>query len=414
MIKPAPPSCRFCGASLTQTFVDLGSMPLANNYITPEALAAGKETSHPLHARVCPSCHLVQVDEPVTAHDIFAEDYAYLSSMSAGWVAHAKAYAEAMIARHDLGPDSLVVEIASNDGYLLQHFVARGVPVLGIEPARNVAAIANAKGVRTEAMFFDAASAEVLRARGFSADLMAANNVLAHVPRIGPFMAGFATLLKPDGVATFEFPHLLKLIEGVQFDTIYHEHFSYLSLGTVQTVAESVGLRIIDVEELPTHGGSLRMFAARTDSRHKRSAAVGRVLGDEKRARLSSHHGYLGFDAKVAAAKTSFLAFLDMAKRRGKTVAAYGAAAKGNTFLNACGATASDIVAVFDKAPTKQGRLMPGSHVPILDPSEIARIRPDYLVILPWNIAPEVMAQQAGIAEWGGRFVTAIPTTKVY
>ncbi|MGL4440390.1 MAG: methyltransferase domain-containing protein [Bosea sp. (in: a-proteobacteria)] len=407
------PECRFCGTAMTQTLVDLGAMPLANNYITPEALAAGHETSHPLHARVCPSCYLVQVDEPVTAHDIFAEDYAYLSSMSAGWVAHAKAYAEAMITRHELGPDSLVVEIASNDGYLLQHFLARGVPVLGIEPARNVATIANAKGVRTEAMFFDTDAAEGLKARGFSADLMAANNVLAHVPRIGPFMAGFAVLLKQDGVATFEFPHLLKLIAGVQFDTIYHEHFSYLSLGTVQTVAESVGLKIIDVEELPTHGGSLRVFTARADSRHKQSGAVGRILGEEKRARLTSHHGYLGFDAKVAATKHSFLAFLDMAKRRGKTVAAYGAAAKGNTFLNTCGVTASDIVAVFDKAPTKQGKLMPGSHIPIMNPSEIAAIKPDYLVILPWNIAPEVMAQQAGISAWGGRFVTAIPTTKV-
>lgn len=413
MTSNPQPSCRFCGTGLAQSLVDLGTMPLANNYITPEALAAGKEASHPLHARVCPSCYLVQVDEPVTAHDIFAEDYAYLSSMSAGWVAHAKAYADAMIARHELDADSLVVEIASNDGYLLQHFVARGVPVLGIEPARNVAAIASAKGVRTEAMFFDATSAEELKARGFSADLMAANNVLAHVPRIGPFMAGFAVLLKPDGVATFEFPHLLKLIEGVQFDTIYHEHFSYLSLGTVQTVAESVGLKIIDVEELPTHGGSLRVFAARADSRHGRSSAVGRILGDEKRARLTSHHGYLGFDAKVAATRHSFLAFLDMARRRGKTVAAYGAAAKGNTFLNTCGVTASDIVAVFDKAPTKQGKLMPGSHIPILDPAEIATIKPDFLVILPWNIAPEVMAQQSGIAEWGGRFVTAIPTTKV-
>lgn len=407
------PSCRFCGSGLTQTLVDLGSMPLANNYITREALAAGRENAHPLHARVCPSCFLVQVDEPVTAHDIFAEDYAYLSSMSAGWVAHAKTYADAMVTRLDLDDSSLVVEIASNDGYLLQHFVARGVSVLGIEPARNVAAIANANGVRTEAMFFDADAAQGLKDRGFSADLMAANNVLAHVPRIGPFMAGFAVLLKPDGIATFEFPHLLKLIEGVQFDTIYHEHFSYLSLGTVETVAQSVGLKIIDVEEWPTHGGSLRVFAARADSGHRRTSAVGRVLGDEKRAKLTSHHGYLGFDAKVAASKTSFLAFLDMAKRRGKTVAAYGAAAKGNTFLNTCGVTARDIVAVFDKAPTKQGKLMPGSHVPILDPSEIATIKPDYLVILPWNIAPEVMTQQSGIAAWGGRFVTAIPTTKV-
>jgi SAM-dependent methyltransferase len=393
--------------------VDLGQMPLANSYITPEALAAGRETSHPLHARVCPSCFLVQVDDPVSAHDIFAEDYAYLSSMSAGWVAHAKRYAHAMTDRFALGPDNLVVEVASNDGYLLQHFVASGIPVLGIEPARNVAAIANERGVRTEAMFFDADAARALAARGFRADLMAANNVLAHVPRIQPFMAGFAELLTPEGVATFEFPHLLKLIEGVQFDTIYHEHFSYLSLGLVSRVADSVGLKVFDVEELPTHGGSLRVFTARADSQHARTSAVGKVLGDERRAKLDRLAGYEGFAAKVAAAKASFLGFLETARRRGQRVAAYGAAAKGNTFLNSCGVTDKDIVAVFDKAPTKQGRLLPGSHIPILSPDEIASVKPDYLVILPWNIADEVMAQQQQIRDWGGRFVTAIPLTKV-
>ena len=408
------PPCRFCGEALAHSFVDLGAMPLANSYTTPDAAAAGRELTHPLHARVCPSCFLVQVDDPVSAHDIFAEDYAYLSSMSAGWVAHARRYAEAMATRFGLGPESLVVEIASNDGYLLQHFVAMGVPVLGIEPAKNVAAIANERGVRTEAMFFDAEAGRALAARGLRADLMAANNVLAHVPRIGPFMAGFVELLKPEGVATFEFPHLLRLIEGVQFDTIYHEHFSYLSLGVVQRVAESVGLKIFDVEELPTHGGSLRVFAARAGSGHGRSSAVGRVLGDERRAKLDSLAGYQGFAAKVEAARQSFLAFLETAKRRGQIVAAYGAAAKGNTFLNSCGVGARDIVAVFDRAPTKQGRLMPGSHIPILPPKEISRVKPDYLVILPWNIAEEVVAQQGAIRDWGGRFVTAIPTTRVF
>lgn len=408
------PACRFCGASLTHTFVDLGTMPLANNYITREALAAGQERAYPLHARVCPSCFLVQVDDPVTAHDIFAEDYAYLSSMSSGWVAHAGRYAQGMKERFGLGPESLVVEVASNDGYLLQHFVGMGVPVLGIEPARNVAAIANDLGVHTEVMFFDEQAAQGLAARGFRADLMAANNVLAHVPRIGPFMAGFAALLKPEGVATFEFPHLLRLVEQVQFDTIYHEHFSYLSLGVVKRVAESVGLKVFDVEKLPTHGGSLRVYAALEKSAHARTSAVGLVMGAERAAKLDSIAGYQGFAARVDAARASFLAFLETARRRGQRVAAYGAAAKGNTFLNTCGVGADDIVAVFDKAPTKQGRLMPGSHIPILAPQEIAQVRPDYLVILPWNIADEIVQQQGVIREWGGRFVTAIPTTRVF
>jgi SAM-dependent methyltransferase len=407
------PPCRFCGSALTHTFVDLGPQPLSNAYLTPEALAAGRERAYPLHARTCPSCFLVQVDDPVSAHDIFAEDYAYLSSMSAGWVAHAKAYCEAMTARFGIGPDSLVAEVASNDGYLLQHFVAAGVPVLGVEPARNVAAIANERGVRTEAMFFDADAAKGLVARGFRADLIAANNVLAHVPRIAPFMAGFTELLTPEGVATFEFPHLARLIEGVQFDTIYHEHFSYLSLGVVMRVAESVGLKVFDVEQLPTHGGSLRVFAARADSAHARNSAVGFVLAEERRMKLDSLDGYKGFADKVTAARASFAEFLAAARRRGQKIAAYGAAAKGNTFLNSFGVTAVDIVAVFDKAPTKQGKLMPGSHIPIMDPARIAEIRPDYLLILPWNIEPEVMEQQRAIRDWGGRFVTAIPLTKV-
>jgi hypothetical protein len=287
------------------------------------------------------------------------------------------------------------------------------VPVLGIEPARNVAAIANERGVRTEAMFFDADAAQGLVARGFRADLIAANNVLAHVPRIAPFMAGFTELLTPEGVATFEFPHLARLIEGVQFDTIYHEHFSYLSLGVVMRVAESVGLRVFDVEQLPTHGGSLRVFAARADSAHARTSAVGLVLAEERRMKLDSLDGYMGFADKVAAARASFSEFLAAARRRGQKIAAYGAAAKGNTFLNSFGVTVADIVAVFDKAPTKQGKLMPGSHIPIMDPALIAEIRPDYLLILPWNIAAEVMEQQRGIRDWGGRFVTAIPLTKI-
>jgi SAM-dependent methyltransferase len=355
----------------------------------------------------------MQLVDYETPEAIFS-DYTYFSSYSDSWLDHARRYCEVMTRRLALGPASKVVEIASNDGYLLRWFADAGIPVLGVEPAANVAAVASGRGIATEVAFFGRDTAVRLKAAGHAADLMAANNVLAHVPRIGPFMAGFVELLKPEGVATFEFPHLLRLIEGVQFDTIYHEHFSYLSLGVVQRVAESVGLKIFDVEELPTHGGSLRVFAARAGSGHGRSSAVGRVLGDERRAKLDSLAGYQGFAAKVEAARQSFLAFLETAKRRGQIVAAYGAAAKGNTFLNSCGVGARDIVAVFDRAPTKQGRLMPGSHIPILPPEEISRVKPDYLVILPWNIAEEVVAQQGAIRDWGGRFVTAIPTTRVF
>ncbi|OCC01559.1 SAM-dependent methyltransferase [Labrys sp. WJW] len=404
------PHCRFCATPLTTTLCDLGSMPLANDYRLPDD--SNPERSFPLHARVCPSCLLVQVDDSVPPDAIFS-DYAYFSSYSDSWVAHAKRYADAMIERFGLGANSLVVEIASNDGYLLQHFKAAGVPVLGVEPAANVAETARAKGIDTEVAFFGVETARRLVGQGKRADLMAANNVLAHVPDISDFVGGFATLLKPEGVVTFEFPHVLNLIEKVQFDTIYHEHFSYLSLVTVEKVFAAVGLKAIDVEELPTHGGSLRLFAAPIASSHQPSARLDALRAKEHAAGLDTLAGYEGFAAKVAEVKRGFLAFLAEAKAAGKTIAAYGAAAKGNTFLNFCGVGPADIVAVFDRSLAKQGRLLPGSQIPILSPDKISEIAPDYLVILPWNIAEEVMEQTRALMPSGSSFVTAVPSIRL-
>jgi SAM-dependent methyltransferase len=409
---PARPRCRFCGAPLTTTFVDLGETPLANSYVSEGDAAAGRDRRYPLHARVCGECFLVQVDEPVRPEAIFS-DYAYFSSFSASWVDHARRYAEAMIARFRLGPQSLVVEIASNDGYLLQHFHAAGIPVLGVEPAANVAPAAIAKGVPTEVAFFGRATAERLARRGVRADLVAANNVLAHVPDIRDFVAGFALILAPDGVATFEFPHLLNLIRQTQFDTIYHEHFSYLSLVAVEKIFAATGLRAFDVEELPTHGGSLRLFACRADAAHRETPRLADLRAKEREAGLDSLDAYRGFAPRVEAVKRSFLAFLARARAEGKSVAAYGAAAKGNTFLAVCGVGKSDIVCVFDRSTAKQGKLLPGSHIPILAPERVGDIKPDYLVVLPWNLIEEIKAQMGFIAQWGGRFVTAVPETRV-
>lgn len=407
------PACRFCGAPLKHDFVDLGSTPLANSYLTADQIAQGLDRSYPLHARVCDACFLVQVDAPVSPQAIFS-DYAYFSSYSDSWVAHARRYADAMIERFGLGPQSLVVEIASNDGYLLQHFVARGVPVLGVEPAANVAEAARAKGVPTEVAFFGRETARGLAARGFFADLTAANNVLAHVPDIRDFVGGFADILKPEGVATFEFPHLLNLIRELQFDTIYHEHFSYLSLVAVERVLAACGLAAFDVEALPTHGGSLRLYVCREGAGFAPTPRLEAARGAERAARLDAIEGYAGFAQKVEAVKASFLEFLARAKAEGKTVAAYGAAAKGNTFLNVCGASAKDIVCVYDRSAAKQGRFLPGSHLPIRAPETIGETRPDYLVILPWNLREEIVGQMAEIRQWGGRFVTAVPETRVF
>ena len=407
------PACRFCRHPLTEDFVDLGLQPLANSYLTPAQLAAGTEQAWPLRTRVCGNCFLVQADDPVAADAIFDDGYAYFSSYSETWVQHAGRYAEAMIARFGLTKASLVIEIASNDGYLLQHFKAAGIPVLGIEPTANTAEVAVAKGIPTEVVFFNAETGRDLAARGVAADLMAGNNVLAHVPDIADFVAGFQHVLKPEGVLTFEFPHLLNLIEKVQFDTIYHEHFSYLSLLAVDQVLRANGLRAFDVQLLPTHGGSLRLFCCHLGSAHEETEALGVLRNREHDAGLDHIATYRGFTAEVEKVRADFLAFLGRARAEGKTVAAYGAAAKGNTFLNYAGVGTADIVAAFDANPHKQDRFLPGSHVPIYAPAKIAEIRPDYVLILPWNLKDEIMRQLAFIRDWGGRFVTASPETKV-
>jgi SAM-dependent methyltransferase len=406
----SPPHCRFCHAPLTATLIDLGEMPLANSYVT--AADAAGERRFPLHARVCPSCLLVQAGDSVPPDAIFS-DYAYFSSYSDSWVEHARRYADAMIARFGLGPDSLVIEVASNDGYLLQHFLKRGVPVLGVEPAANVAKEAVRKGIPTEVAFFGSETARRLAAQGKRADVMAANNVLAHVPDIRDFVAGFATLLKPDGVVTFEFPHVLNLIREVQFDTIYHEHFSYLSLIAVEHVFAATGLKAIDVEEIPTHGGSLRLYAARQDSSRAPARSLDALRAKEHDAALDRLEGYQGLSERVRAIRSGFVDFLRQAKAEGRKIAAYGAAAKGNTFLNFCGATKDDIVCVFDRSTAKQGKLLPGSHIPILAPEKIMDVKPDYLVILPWNLANEVIAANAALNSWGGQFVIAVPKLRI-
>jgi len=405
--------CRFCRAPLTRTFLDLGLQPLANSYLTPEQLAAGQEPVFPLRTMVCDRCCLVQADHEVPAEAIFDEGYAYFSSFSPGWVEHARRFAEAMIERFRLGRESLVVEIASNDGYLLRHFLANDVPVLGVEPTANTAEAARAIGVRTDVVFFNAETGQALAARGDRADLMAANNVLAHVPDLNAFVAGFPHVLKPEGVLTFEFPHLLNLIEKVQFDTIYHEHYSYLSLVAVEQVLNAHGLRPFDVELLPTHGGSLRLFCCHQAAAHEETEALRTLRATEATAGLDRAESYDGFTARVEAVRDSFQAFLRAAKDDGKAIAAYGAAAKGNTFLNYCGTTRDDLVEVYDANPAKQDRYLPGSHVPIRAPAAVANSRPDYVLILPWNLRDEITRQLAFISDWGGRFVVASPETRV-
>lgn len=408
----ALPKCRFCATALAHTFVDLGSTPLANAYVTPEDVRAGRDRAFPLHARVCENCLLVQVDDSVPPDAIFS-DYLYFSSYSDSWVEHARRYASMMKERFALGPDSLVLEVASNDGYLLRHFIDLGVSVHGVEPAANVAAVAEQKGIATTVAFFSEQTARRLVAQGLSADLTAANNVLAHVPDTLDFVRGFAIVLKPEGVATFEFPHVLNLIEEVQFDTIYHEHFFYLSLFVVERIFAAAGLRVFDVEELPTHGGSLRIYACLASSRRAQDPRVAALREKERAAGLDGLAGYAGFEPKVRAVKQGFLDFLDRARKERKRVAAYGAAAKGNTFLNYCGVTQDDMICVFDRSREKQGHLLPGSHLPILSPDQIRDVRPDYLLILPWNLAGEISRAHSYINEWGGRFIVAVPQIKV-
>lgn len=404
----AAPSCRFCDAALDRVFVDLGETPLANRFVAPED-AAAPEPRYPLCVYVCDGCLLVQLGATVPPEVLFSE-YAYFSSYSRSWLEHCERFAEMARKRYPLGPDSKVVEVASNDGHLLRFFTAAGVPVLGIEPAANVAEVARKNGIPTEVAFFGRATAERLVAAGHAADLVVANNVLAHVPELNDFVAGLAVLVKPDGAVTVEFPHLLRLIEGVQFDTIYHEHVSYLSLGVVERVFAAQGLTVIDVEELPTHGGSLRVHARRTGAAGHTSTPVHAA---EAAAGLDSPQGYAGFAAWVAHARASLCAFLTQARQERKAVAAYGAAAKGNTLLNVCGVGCESIAYVVDRSPHKQGMLLPGSRIPVHPPERIDETRPDFVLILPWNLRDEIVRDMAHIAEWGGRFVIPIPECTV-
>jgi hypothetical protein len=406
-------TCRLCGAALQRSMVDLGSTPLANCYVTEQEAARGLDRAYPLRVLVCDHCLLVQVGESLPPEAIFAADYAYFSSFSASWVAHARRYAAAMTDRLGLGPDSLVAEVASNDGYLLQHFHAMGIPVLGIEPAASVAAAARRIGVRTEQMFFGAETAAELVSRYGRADLIAANNVLAHVPDLHGFAAGFTALLHPEGVVTFEFPHLLQLLTQVQFDTIYHEHFSYLSLLVVERVLSDVGLRVFDVETLPTHGGSLRVFACHAGARHMPQHGLGVVRAEEAAAGLHRPETYDSFAPKVARIQRGFRDFVATERARGRRLAAYGAAAKGNTLLNSCGITARDVICVADRNPSKQGRLLPGSHIPVVSPEALAAARPDDVLILPWNLADEVAAELAPLCAASTRLWVVVPEARV-
>jgi SAM-dependent methyltransferase len=409
----ATPSCRSCGTRLERTFADLGEMPLANAYLTAEQLAQDCEQRWSLHARVCDRCLLVQVNHEVTANQLF-DDYAYFSSYSSSWLDHCRTFADHTTTRLGLGGDNRVVEIASNDGYLLQFFQQRGVRVLGIEPAANVAAVATARSIPTEVTFFSADCARTIVRRDGTADLVVANNVLAHVPDLHDVLDGLRILIGRSGVASIEVPHLLELVRHLQFDTIYHEHFSYFSLLALLPLMQQHDMGIFDVEQLATHGGSVRLWiAAPGTSPWNGTARVADVVCQERRAGLDRPERYDGFAADVERVIDGFGDFLHGERRDGQRVAAYGAAAKGNTFLNACGLTGRDIEFVADLSPAKQGRFLPGSHIPVVEPGLIDIERPDLIVILPWNLRAEITAQLQHIANWGGRFVTAIPQVEV-
>lgn len=404
--------CRNCGADLSLTLVDLGISAVSNSYV-PIGRAAEPEPVFPLHARVCENCWLVQLDTDVPAERIFTGDYAYFSSFSDSWLAHCARYVSAMIKRLDLGPESLVIEIASNDGYLLKNFVAAGIPVLGIEPSGSVAAAAEKIGVPTLVEFFGATLARRLVHEGRRPDLICSANVLAHVPDIDDFVAGVAELLTGDAVYTVEFPHLLRLIEEVQFDTIYHEHYSYLSLLAVEGIFAKHGLRVFDVEQLPTHGGSLRVYACRNEASHAEGQGVAKVRADEAAAHLNSAEGYQGFSERCEAVRDGLRKFLERARADGKLVAAYGAAAKGNTLLNYCGIGPDLISYCVDRNPAKQDTLLPGSSIPVFDVPKLVDLPPDFVLILPWNLKSEIIAQLKQMGLNNTRFVTAVPSIKI-
>ena len=405
--------CRSCGGRLTVTMADLGLQPASNAFIDPQA-AIQQEKRYPLRAKVCENCKLVQLDYDVAPQELFG-NYVYFSSYSDEWLAHAKAYCDMAQKRFGLSPSSLVVELASNDGYLLKNFLKMGIAVLGIDPSDSVAAAAEKIGVTTLVQFFGENLAKELAREGRQADLIIANNVLAHVPELNDFVAGIASLLRPSGNVTIEFPHLLELIQHVEFDTIYHEHYSYFSLYAIEQVFRRHHLRIYDLERLSTHGGSLRIFASHASRSDLEDSAVLReIRAQEAAAGLAELSTYMQCAQRVDECRDSLREFLAGAKRDGKRVAAYGAAAKGNTLLNFCGVTPQDISLVADRNPHKQKKLLPGTHIPVVSPEELMQAKPDYVLILPWNLQHEIRQQLDGIKRWGGRFVTPVPLVRVY
>jgi len=410
--RRAASGCRFCGASLHHTFVDLGMSPLCESYLSADELNA-MEPFYPLHVYVCEQCFLVQLEEYVSPAHIFTE-YAYFSSYADTWLQHARSYTELMTSRFGLHSSSQVVEVASNDGYLLQYFVAQGIPALGIEPAANVAKVAVEKGVPTLVEFFGVTCAQRLVAAGQQADLLLGNNVLAQVPDLNDFVGGLKILLKPHGVLTLEFPHLMRLMAGNQFDTIYHEHFSYFSFITVEKIFAAHGLTLFDVEELSTHGGSLRIYARHSEDRTKPVCpSVAALRRDEEEAGFTQMACYTAFAEQVKATKRALLAFLIDAKRAGKTIAGYGAPGKGNTLLNYCGIRTDFLDYTVDRNPYKQGKFLPGTRIPIYHPDKIQATQPDYVLILPWNFKEEIMQQLAYVRTWGAQFVVPIPEVNV-
>ena len=406
--------CRFCRNPLQHTFVDLGLSPIANDYISKEQLHQA-EKFYPLHTYVCEKCFLVQIEDFESPEHIFGDgDYAYFSSFSDSWLKHAKAYTDLMVERFGFNASSQVIEIASNDGYLLQYFHEKGIPVLGIEPAENTAKVAEAKGIPSLVKFFGVQTAKELVEAGKQADLLLGNNVLAHVPDLNDFVAGMKIVLKPEGIITMEFPHLLQLMQQNQFDTIYHEHYSYYSFLTVSQIFAAHGITLFDVEEVPTHGGSLRIYGKHNAGEIQLSDRAIKLKDKEIQAGLDKLEPYLKFGEKVKETKRKLLSFLIEAKSQGKVIAAYGAPAKGNTLLNYCGVRTDFIDYTVDRSPHKQNLMLPGTHIPIMHPDRIKETKPDYLLILPWNLKDEIIAQTSFIREWGGSFVVPIPEVRVY
>lgn len=404
-------SCRFCSAKLTDSVADLGMSPLSNAFLTEKDMQR-EEIFYPLHAYVCSACRLVQLPAHESPDNIF-RDYSYFSSYSDSWLDHCRNYAKTICARRQLGSHSMVVELASNDGYLLQFFKQLGIPILGIEPAGNVAAVAIGKGIPTWDRFFGTEVAKDIVSAGLIADLLVANNVLAHVPDLNDFVEGIRMVLKPEGIASLEFPHLQRLVEQCQFDTIYHEHFSYFSLITVRRIFQAHGLRVFDVDELSTHGGSLRIYACHNSSHEADTGAVEALVQRETALGYDGSEIYARFHEKVQMVKRNLLRFLIELFESGKTIVGYGAPAKGNTLLNYCGIRTDLLPFTVDRSPHKIGRFLPGTHIPIYNPDQIRLVKPDYVLILPWNLKHEISSQMADVREWGGRFVVPIPSVEI-